>query len=302
MGDRPSSRRSHGVRSGTEAVIRIRKPEAAPKILRERGVALTEELCRKVAAGESPTFDRDLYGATEVKAALRTAQHDKCCFCEAKLGHAQFGDVEHFRPKASTRQSPADPPATGYYWLAYAWRNLYLSCEVCNRRHKQCLFPLANPDRRVSSHHRSTDLEAEQPLFVDPGAEDPAAFIEFRREYAAPVAGNARGAATIEALELNRPDLVERRRDRREPLRSLLTLLAIEVHGELSADARREWTRALSFIADAAADSGEYASMVRSLLHHVAPWRDDWTASGTSLLDTLQADAARGLALQVLEA
>lgn len=302
MGDRPPSCGSHDVRPGTEVVIRIRKPEAAPKILRERGAAVTEELCSKVAAGESPTFDRDLYGAAEVKAALRAAQHDKCCFCEAKLGHAQFGDVEHFRPKASTRQSPADPLAAGYYWLAYAWRNLYLSCEVCNRRHKQCLFPLANPDRRVSSHHRSADLEAEQPLFVDPGTEDPAAFIEFRREYAAPVAGNERGAATIEALELNRPDLVERRRDRREPLRSLLTLLAIEVHGELSADARREWTRALSFIADAAADSGEYASMVRSLLRHVAPWRDDWTASGASLLDMLRADAARGLALLVPEA
>ncbi len=302
MGDRPPSRRSHGVRLRAQAVIRIRKPDVAPKILRERGAALTEELCSKVAAGESPTFDRDLYGAAEVKAALRTAQHDKCCFCEAKLGHAQFGDVEHFRPKASTRQSPDAPPTTGYYWLAYAWKNLYLSCEVCNRRHKQCLFPLANPDQRVSSHHRSADLEAEQPLFVDPGAEDPMAFIEFRREYAAAVAGNARGKATIKALALNRPALTEHRRDRRELLRSLLTMLAIAVRRELSDGNVHECTQALNKIIGAVADDSEYSSMVRSLLRQIAPWRDDWNAPATSLLDALQTDAARGLTLRIPKA
>ena len=67
----------------------------------------------------------------------------------------------------------------------------------------------------MSSHHRSEELDIEQPLFVDPGSDDPSDFIEFRREYAAPVAGDARGAATVVALDLNdRPDLVERRRER----------------------------------------------------------------------------------------
>ena len=165
-------------------MIRVRKPDPAPRILLERGAALTAELCARVEAGERPSFEREVYGAAEVKEVLRAAQHDKCCFCEAKLGHAQFGDVEHFRPKASVQQSSVDPPTPGYYWLAYAWQNLYLSCEICNRRHKQklfprrsrgtraprrctsceiCnrrhkqkLFPLANPDRRVSSHHRKS--------------------------------------------------------------------------------------------------------------------------------------------------
>lgn len=129
-------------------MIRIHKPGSAPRILAERGAELTAELCRKADAGERLDFEREVYGAAEVKQALRIAQHDKCCFCEAKLGHTQFGDVEHFRPKAGSRQRPDDRPMAGYYWLAYAWANLYLSCEVCNRRHKGGLFPLANPAQR----------------------------------------------------------------------------------------------------------------------------------------------------------
>ena len=280
-------------------MIRIRKPDLAPEILRERGAMLAEELCARIDAGERPSFDREVYGAAEVKEALRAAQHDKCCFCEATLGHVQFGDVEHFRPKASAQQSATDPPTMGYYWLAYAWKNLYLSCAICNQRHKRCMFPLANPERRVSSHHRSADLDAEQPLFIDPGKEDPTAFIEYRREYAAPVAGSARGVATRDALQLNRPLLVERRRDRREPLRACLVLLAKAITSELSEDDEREVTRALNLIADAATDRSEYSSMVRSLLRQTAPWREDWSLRGSLLLDALRADAARGFVLRV---
>jgi len=280
-------------------VIRIRKPDAAPQVLRERGAALTAELCSKIDAGERPSFNRDIYGAAEVKQALCAAQHDKCCFCESKLGHAQFGDVEHFRPKASAQQSRADEPTTGYYWLAYSWKNLYLSCEVCNRRHKRAFFPLANPERRVSSHARSADLEAEQPLFVDPGSEDPAGFIEFRREYAAPVERSARGSATIEALELNRSALAQRRREHRQPLLALVILLAKTIRIGLAED--DALTPALNTIMTAAADSGEYASMTRSLLRHVAPWQDNWAPPAASLLDALRTAAADGLLFHVDE-
>src|SRR5678816_2042760 len=150
-------------------MIRIRKPEQAPLFLRERGAMLTLDLCTSVEAGEPPRFDRAVYGADEVKQALSSAQYDKCCFCECKLSHAQFGDVEHFRPKARAQQDAAATPTNGYYWLAYVWENLYLSCEVCNRRHKRGLFPLLNPERRVVSHHRSTALAAGRPVFIDPG-------------------------------------------------------------------------------------------------------------------------------------
>lgn len=275
-------------------MIRVRKPDLPPQILRERGSALTAELCSKVDAGEQPSFDRDVYGAAEVKQVLGAAQHDKCCFCESKLEHAQFGDVEHFRPKARTQQSSGTLPMTGYYWLAYAWPNLYLSCVVCNQRHKRGLFPLVNPDQRVTSHHRAAELDAEQPLFVDPGRDDPRAFIEFRREYAAPIESNARGSMTVEALQLNRPALVERRRERRQDLFVWITILAVEIRRGLSDENRNLVVRVLEAIIAKAADSGEYASMTRSLLRHVAPWRESWAPPAASLLEALENDAAGG--------
>jgi uncharacterized protein (TIGR02646 family) len=279
-------------------MIRVRKPDHAPSQLREHGVALTAELCNQVDAGERPQFDRGVYGADDVKNALRNAQHDKCCFCEAKLGHAQFGDIEHFRPKAKTQQHAEGEPTTGYYWLAYEWRNLYLSCEVCNRRHKRGLFPLANPERRVSSHHRAGDLHEEQPLFVDPGRDDPTRFIEFRREYAAPVDHSPRGIITIDALQLNRPALVEHRRERRQLLFACVTLLAAAIRRRPSAD-DEDLLPILDRVVNAAADGGEYSSMTRSLLRHVAPWRASWDQPVAALLDELRIDAASGLMLHL---
>src|SRR5689334_19091969 len=116
MGDGSSSRRSAGIRYRAREVIRIRKPDSPPQVLLERGAVLTAELCAKVEAGGPPSFERDVYGAAEVKEALSAAQYDKCCFCESKLGHAHFGDVEHFRPKARAQQGKDTPPAMGYYW------------------------------------------------------------------------------------------------------------------------------------------------------------------------------------------
>jgi uncharacterized protein (TIGR02646 family) len=280
-------------------MIRIRKPDEVPLTLRDRGSALTAALCAHVEAGGRPEFDRNVYGATDVKQALRTAQHDKCCFCEAKLGHTQFGDVEHFRPKASAHHADADP-VVGYYWLAYDWRNLYLSCEVCNRRHKRGRFPLANPAQRVSSHHRSADLDAERPMFIDPGCEDPTGAIEFRREYAAPVEQSPRGSATIDALQLNRPELVEHRRERRQLLLVCLGLLRTALRRAPSED-DQDLLTILELLSTAATARGEYSSMTRSMLQRIAPWRASWNHPATSLLDELRADAARGLTLHLDE-
>src|SRR5207253_16064 len=108
-------------------------------------------------------FDASIYGAKAVKKALIEAQHSKCCFCESKTGYD--GDVEHFRPKAGYQQAPKGRLLRpGYYWLAYTWDNLLLSCSACNQRHKRNLFPLTNPNQRAKSH--ADDVTLETPLFL----------------------------------------------------------------------------------------------------------------------------------------
>ncbi len=190
-------------------MIRVSKPRVAPKILREKGKPATEELIKKYTKGDHEfEFDRDIYGCQEVKDALIKAQHDKCCFCEAKITHISFGHVEHFRPKGGYVQADGDPlNRPGYFWLAYTWSNLFFCCELCNSRHKRNLFPLQDDSQRATSP--SHFIKKERPRFLDPSQVDPTSKIGFRGEIAYPIDDDPDAKLTIEALGLNRPKLVE---------------------------------------------------------------------------------------------
>lgn len=209
-------------------MISVDKPSQPPAILRNRGRATTASNCTDYNRDPSAylngnktfTFKSNIYGAKSVKNALVKAQHRKCCFCESKVDHVAYGDVEHFRPKAGYKQKQGDPLGRpGYYWLAYAWTNLFFSCQLCNQRFKGNLFPLRDPHQRALSHH--DDIMQEELLFVDPGSSDPGAFIGFREEYPYAINGNAVGKTTIQALGLDRESLNERRRDRLEMLKHI---------------------------------------------------------------------------------
>lgn len=245
-------------------MISIDKPSQPPAILRKRGRTTTATNCadfnRDTAAylnGDKIfTFKSDIYGAKSVKNALVKAQHRKCCFCESKVDHIAYGDVEHFRPKGGYRQKQKDALGRpGYYWLAYAWNNLFFSCQICNQRFKGNLYPLKDPHKRARSH--LDEIALEEPLFVDPGNTDPEAFIRFRDEYPFAVNGNAVGKTTIEALGLDREMLNERRRDRLAMLK-LLKFLADSL-GPESEDARALLERAIQ-------PDAEFSAMAKAAL------------------------------------
>ena len=160
---------------------------------------------------------RAIYAARDVKARLMADQHNKCAYCEAAFVHSSPGDVEHYRPKAGFRQTDATPvQGPGYYWLAYEWTNLLFACEDCNRIRKRQLFPLHNdPAGRARNHHH--DLAQEAPLLLNPAhGDDPAAHLTFAEEAAQGL--TPEGQASVAAYGLNRPTLLD---DRRERLRSL---------------------------------------------------------------------------------
>jgi uncharacterized protein (TIGR02646 family) len=156
-----------------------------------------------------------------VKTSVCTAQYGKCAFCESKVVHIAYGDVEHYRPKGGYQQSPEGPLVQpGYYWLAYEWSNLFFCCQICNQRHKRNLFPLNDSNQRAKSHRYN--FEIEQPWFIDPATEDPSALLEFHEDYIHSIDGNIRTTATIDALCLNRVELAELRRDFLEPIKALI--------------------------------------------------------------------------------
>lgn len=251
-------------------MIRITKPLQAPQILQDSGPNRRAAYCRDFAVNSADyrngkqtfIFDSGIYGHKDVKAALVSAQHSKCCFCESKIGHD--GDVEHFRPKAAYRQSTSQPLLRpGYYWLAYEWSNLFLACSACNQRHKRNLFPLVNPNQRAQSD--ADDIRMEQPLFLDPAEDNPEGFISFRQEIAYSIRGNRRGRMTIEALGLNREIMNERRRHH---LRTLEALQQVVDQGQTrpqSAKWKKLVTEAKAIIDASIQDDAEFASMARAL-------------------------------------
>ncbi len=115
-----------------------------PEILTTKGVEATKDLLKRFNNGEvdfgSKDFNSKIYGHRKVKEALIHSQAGKCCFCESMFRHIGHGDVEHFRPKAGWVQADEPLNKPGYFWLAYDFDNLLLSCEICNQIHKKKIF------------------------------------------------------------------------------------------------------------------------------------------------------------------
>lgn len=231
---------------------------AAPETLANEGAKKTEEYIEEYKAGAS-TFDFDsaIYGHDKVKEKLRTLQSHKCCFCESTIGHISYGDVEHFRPKAGWVQDDEPINKPGYYWLAYDWDNLLLSCQICNQRYKKNYFPLIN-DKRATDHN--SDIKLEEPFFIHPVFDNPELHIEFNENI--PKKKTERGERTIEKLGLDRELLNEQRR---KTLKNVKTIYKLakgipETNIELKAEAKAEIQEIYN---EAQKDSTEYASMLR---------------------------------------
>jgi uncharacterized protein (TIGR02646 family) len=243
-------------------VIRVQRPKRAPEVLRTRAAAARDKDCAAFASGATKfAFDPTIYGHPSVKKALVRAQHQKCCFCESKVTHIASGHIEHYRPKGGVRQHAKDALETpGYFWLAYEWTNLLFCCEVCNSRFKKSLFPLADPATRARTPNDG--LDAEEPMFVDPASDDPAAHIGFREEYPFAKGGSPRGEATWRALGLAREPLAELRRDH------LATIKALQ---KVRDGARRPADRAeaAELLEKFSSDEGQWAAMVRAALEQV---------------------------------
>jgi uncharacterized protein (TIGR02646 family) len=245
-------------------MIRIHRPPEAPAILADKGKRKQRALCSGYSrspkayktGAKTFSFDSSVYAHRSVKEALVAMQSGKCCFCESKITHTAYGDVEHFRPKAGFRQTPTDLLTTpGYYWLAYEWGNLLLCCQLCNQQFKANLFPLRDPAKRARCHRH--DIAQERPLLVNPAEQDPQEFISFRAEMPYAIGDNIEGRTTIHALGLDREALNERREERLSGLRALYRVANMDPPLPQSCEARAELMRAV-------AGTAEYAAMSRA--------------------------------------
>ena len=129
-----------------------------------------------------PTSVLDAYKAHRLKTHLSSESSDKCAYCESKITHVYWGDVEHIKPKSVF---PRDRLDVG---------NLCIACAKCNNLkldYWSDAVPLVNP-------------------FVDEPAEELVPFGPWITRQA----GSDHGRMTVSRLGLNRPELLERRKER----------------------------------------------------------------------------------------
>ena len=171
-------------------MIRLEKTNE-PDILARRGPQWTKAVVDKIDKGERPTdTERSRYNLPEIKRALVEETHGKCAYCESKVRHVSYGDIEHVVPKS------ADP----LKW--FSWPNLTLACDVCNTN--------------------KADTPVERESFIDPYAVDPEEHYWQLGPTMHPKPGCDAAALTERLLDLNRTELIERRTERQAALMRLL--------------------------------------------------------------------------------
>lgn len=192
----------------------------APTALQTQGQVELDQTIRPKASATPPTltsndFKRAVYGSFDVRRALWKMQDGKCCFCERELV-IKFSTVEHFRPKArATDDVGGSRP--GYWWLGYAFENLYLCCQNCNNQ-KGDYFPLEPGTSALAAEDvPSTSPSPEKPLLIDPGFEDPEPHFDWvfvENKGMLPTGRTPRGEAVLKATKIDADDELTAHRGR----------------------------------------------------------------------------------------
>lgn len=179
-----------------------------------------------------------IYNHEEVFSALSSLYKKKCAYCETNPQPGSKLQVEHYRPKKKvteftekflknpdkknqTRTQKVDNHK-GYFWLGYEWSNLLLSCQNCNGPGaKGNLFPIEG--NRVFSPQKShkefcplsMSFLSEKPLLLHPEIDTPEDHIIFLPSGKAKGV-TERGRMTILICDLNRENLILKRREIKE--------------------------------------------------------------------------------------
>jgi len=183
---------------------RIIRSATPPSSLGSEKVLSALELFSNKSTYHTTDAHNSLYKSSDVMVELRKQHSGMCVYCEKDLTD-NTPHVEHFRPKSH------------YWWLAYSWDNLFLSCEECNVRKGdkfEASSKQTSPDARwrEDRHNLSSQLnESEVPSLLHPCE------IETELEFSFTCDGIAkalseRASYTYSTVQLGREQCVYRRK------------------------------------------------------------------------------------------
>lgn len=174
------------------------------------------------------------YKHRQIKNTLVQLFAGKCAYCESKIRHVDYGDIEHYMPISK------------YGKLTFTWTNLLLSCGVCNgSEYKGNSFPLAKDGGPILN---ST---------IDHPNEHLSFFFDEKAVLATVLNKSRRGKVTVETVGLNRSDL----REHRSEFVKKLVVLSYFAESD---------TEAMDLLIEAVRDSSEYAAFAREVFKQMA--------------------------------
>jgi uncharacterized protein (TIGR02646 family) len=183
-------------------MIKVEKDfTAIPSILNSKN---REDAFDKNIIAKSFSNGKSLYKTDEVSKNLYAIYNTKCAYCEKNIDD-EDKHIEHYRPKKE------------YYWLAYSWDNLLLSCAKCNKfkgnKFETIEQKVTYKNESYSGIHNLSDSynNLEKPLLINPEKDNVLDDIKFNRE-AEIYSSNKRVEYTInKGCDLNRESLKQKR-------------------------------------------------------------------------------------------
>lgn len=205
-----------------------------PDVLAENAAAWTAEYADALAAG-APISDtiRYRYRHRSIKSAVRSESFGKCIYCEKRDAP---GEIDHLEPVVSRPT------------LIVTWTNLGFCCKPCNTN-KGGYYAPAEP-------------------LINPFVDDPSQHLFVFGPLIRSQIGSQMGFRTVLVLELNRPELIERRKERIETIQSMLEHWAALPEGSTKDILKQK-------IIEEAGRDKEFTAVSRAFLNQAVGWNID---------------------------
>src|SRR5688572_18289656 len=190
------------------------KRGTAPKFFQDKkmkdAIAELNTMAQNVVRQERLKFDQSLLN--EITDDLNRVCKGKCAYCESRLSEWSAMNVESFRPKSGAKGLTSSSYAPmHYWWLAYAWDNMLMACEICNQKYKRDFFPVEDEGKRAPIGATGEELIKENALLIDPAFDNPAEHLAFEESgLIRPL--TTKGKVTVDIIGLNREELVSGRK------------------------------------------------------------------------------------------
>lgn len=188
-------------------MIKLTKIEE-PGILKIYKAQWCKELIDYVKRGVIiPVTVKNRYNQEEVKERLKKETNDKCMYCESYISAVSPEHIEHYKPKSL------------YPELTFEWSNLGLACPCCNIKKR--------------------DKFDEQCSYINPYIDNPSEHFAFLGTMICHNPNDKRAIITELDIELNRPELMEARKNQIDKIRSLIDLYTSETNPSLKATLKK---------------------------------------------------------------